>query len=158
KMIPTPPATPSRSPRLTYRNSSRFYQDHRQMVDIGVQATGAGTTPPTSPSRNVNESTTAATPPNPTKIPLLPVTVDLSDQQKHILDIVKSGKNVFFTGPAGTGKSVLLRAIIDELRNIWGPKAVAVTATTGVAGVNVGGTTLHSFAGIGLGKEKVENY
>lgn len=32
-------------------------------------------------------------------------------------------------------------------------KQVAITASTGLAALNVGGTTLHSFAGIGLGKE-----
>jgi ATP-dependent DNA helicase PIF1 len=30
---------------------------------------------------------------------------------------------------------------------------VAVTAPTGIAGLNIGGTTIHSFAGIGLGTE-----
>ncbi|KAF9519903.1 hypothetical protein BS47DRAFT_1005868 [Hydnum rufescens UP504] len=35
-------------------------------------------------------------------------------------------------------------------------QSVAVTASTGIAGVNIGGGTLHSFAGIGLGKEPAE--
>ena len=34
-----------------------------------------------------------------------------------------------------------------------GPNRVAVTGSTGVAAANVGGITLHSFAGIGLGKQ-----
>lgn len=53
----------------------------------------------------------------------------------------------------GTGKSVLLRAIIDSLGKLG--KEVAVTASTGIAAVSIGGTTLHSFAGVGLGKEPV---
>ena len=35
-------------------------------------------------------------------------------------------------------------------------KAVAITAPTGIAACNVGGTTLNSFAGVGLGKETAE--
>jgi ATP-dependent DNA helicase PIF1 len=52
----------------------------------------------------------------------------------------------------GTGKSVLLRAIIDHFGG--GPSLqLAITASTGIAAVNIGGCTLHSWAGIGLGKE-----
>lgn len=54
----------------------------------------------------------------------------------------------------GTGKSVLLRAIIKLLRREAG--GVAITAPTGIAGMNIGGSTIHSWAGIGLGKESVE--
>lgn len=54
---------------------------------------------------------------------------------------------------AGTGKSVLLREIIKALRikHDKTPDVVAVTASTGIAACNIGGVTLHSFAGIGLG-------
>lgn len=80
----------------------------------------------------------------------------LSEEQKDILTaVVDQGKSIFFTGSAGTGKSVLMRSIISRLRNkyIKEPDRVAVTASTGLAAVNIDGTTLHSFAGIGLGKE-----
>jgi ATP-dependent DNA helicase PIF1 len=58
----------------------------------------------------------------------------------------------------GTGKSVLLREIITQLKQKWKirPEAVAVTAATGIAACHVGGTTLHSWAGIGIGIEPVE--
>jgi ATP-dependent DNA helicase PIF1 len=51
----------------------------------------------------------------------------------------------------------LLRELIQELkrRHRKDPDAVAVTASTGLAACNIGGVTLHSFAGIGLGKENV---
>ena len=56
---------------------------------------------------------------------------------------------------SGTGKTVLLREIIGYL---GGPNIrVAVTASTGIASINIGGTTLHSWAGIGLGKESVKD-
>ncbi|KAI5991476.1 hypothetical protein EDD15DRAFT_2368840 [Pisolithus albus] len=59
-------------------------------------------------------------------------------------------------GPPGTGKSVLLREIIKVLLNMYDPTQVAITAPTGVAGLNIGGSTIHSWAGIGYGKESAE--
>jgi ATP-dependent DNA helicase PIF1 len=63
-----------------------------------------------------------------------------------------------FAAPTGTGKSVLLREIIRELRRKWAirPEAVAVTAATGIAACHIGGTTLHSWAGIGIGTEPAD--
>ncbi|KAK5627608.1 hypothetical protein RRF57_003323 [Xylaria bambusicola] len=84
--------------------------------------------------------------------------ISLSSEQQHVIDLVtKKGQSVFFTGPAGTGKSVLMRAIISELKKKWArdPERLSVTASTGLAACNIGGQTLHSFAGIGLGKEDV---
>jgi hypothetical protein len=50
---------------------------------------------------------------------------------------------------SGTGKSILLKQMIKSLREKWPPSeyegAVAVTASTGIAGYNIGGHTLHSF-------------
>jgi ATP-dependent DNA helicase PIF1 len=82
--------------------------------------------------------------------------ITLSNEQKNVLDlVVKKKRSVFFTGSAGTGKSVLMRSIIDDLRKMYArePDRVAVTASTGLAACNIGGVTLHSFGGIGLGKE-----
>lgn len=83
----------------------------------------------------------------------------LSKEQRHVLKlVVDDGKSVFFTGSAGTGKSVLLREIIAVLRRKHQRETdrVAITASTGLAACNIGGVTLHSFSGIGLGKESVD--
>ncbi|KAG5728558.1 hypothetical protein E4T56_gene19599 [Termitomyces sp. T112] len=158
-MLLTPPTTPNRSsssPRRRYPNSSRLWQDYRQLVDVSVQ------TSPSHPSRSQITPTRPSHVDYPQAAPqrsnLSPTSphVLLSEEQKHVIELVKSEKSLFFTGAAGTGKSVLLRKIIKELRDLWGTEAVAVTATTGIAGVNIGGSTVHSFAGIGLGKEKAE--
>jgi len=84
--------------------------------------------------------------------------VFLSEEQLHVLDlVVEKSNSVFFTGSAGTGKSVLLREIIHALKkkHLRESDRVAVTASTGLAACNIGGVTLHSFAGIGLGREEV---
>lgn len=81
----------------------------------------------------------------------------LSREQKQVLDlVVNEGRSIFFTGAAGTGKSVLLRRMIADLKKKHGAEEVAVTAATGIAAFSIGGTTVHSFAGVGLGKEDAE--
>lgn len=78
--------------------------------------------------------------------------MELNDKQKWALECVKNGKNVFITGSAGVGKSMLIKMIRDWC-NLDGKK-IMVTATTGVAAANVNGTTFHGWASIGLGKSK----
>ena len=70
----------------------------------------------------------------------------LSPSQKIATDQILNGENVFITGQAGTGKSYLLNFLKTQLKD----KIFYITATTGIASVNVGGTTLHSWAGIGV--------
>ena len=80
----------------------------------------------------------------------------LSKEQEHILNLANYGTSLFYTGSAGTGKLVLLKLIIKSLRMRHEPGTVAVTASTGLAACNIGGTTLHSFAGVGLGELPVQ--
>jgi len=74
--------------------------------------------------------------------------INLTHDQAAVYDAVGSGKNVFFTGPAGTGKSMLLRTIIQATRELHGDEAVAVTGPTGVAAVSIRGDTLHGWLGL----------
>lgn len=52
------------------------------------------------------------------------------------------GKNIFLTGKAGTGKSYIVKQLIERLRDA-GKKVVAL-APTGIAANNIGGQTIHS--------------
>lgn len=73
----------------------------------------------------------------------------LSESQRKAVDSIANGDNVFITGAAGTGKSYLLHYIRNTLKD----KDIQITATTGIAAVNISGITLHSWAN--LGKEDV---
>lgn len=68
----------------------------------------------------------------------------LSEDQLQVINVIKNGDSVFITGSAGTGKSYLLQRIIGMLP----PDTTYCTASTGAAACIIGGTTLHSFAGI----------
>ncbi|AET41189.1 DNA helicase Ecym_7362 [Eremothecium cymbalariae DBVPG len=76
----------------------------------------------------------------------------LTKEQVMVMDLIlKERLNVFYTGSAGTGKSILLRELVKALRAKYGASAVAVTASTGLAAVSIGGTTVNRFSGIGIG-------
>jgi len=79
---------------------------------------------------------------------------ELSQEQAEVVRLVcDEGRNVFFTGNAGTGKSFLLEHIIRRLRAKYGEaefkERVAVTATTGIAATHIGGQTLNAALGVG---------
>jgi len=68
--------------------------------------------------------------------------------QKEALKILKMGKNVFLTGPAGSGKTHVLNEYVNFLKER--EVEVAVTASTGIAATHLKGVTIHSFSGIGI--------
>lgn len=58
------------------------------------------------------------------------------------------GGSVFLTGAPGAGKSYVLNKFV-QLAEAAG-KRVAVTASTGIAATHIGGTTIHSWSGLGV--------
>jgi ATP-dependent DNA helicase PIF1 len=88
--------------------------------------------------------------------------MDLTIKQKEALSSILDGKNVFLTGPGGTGKSHLLKIFIEHYNktNILSDseKELYVTSTTGISSLLINGKTLHSYAGIGLGNKPSEFY
>ncbi len=68
----------------------------------------------------------------------------LTPEFEAAIDYVRAGDgHLFVTGRAGTGKSTLLRMLRDELLD-----EAVVVAPTGLAAINVGGQTIHSFFGL----------
>ena len=74
--------------------------------------------------------------------------------QETSLAILKSGKNTFLTGSAGTGKTWLLNKYISYLRA--NDIRVAVTASTGIAATHMNGQTIHSWSGMGV-RDSIDN-
>lgn len=157
--MPTPPPsspirsqTLSSSPLLPSPHSRTIWgaSSHRDWLEPSSSATACwsssltslSTAPPAEP----------LTPPPRGSESYANTKIALSPEQQGVLQKVMAGESIFFTGSAGTGKSLLLREIITFLRANPG-KHVDVTASTGIAALNIGGRTLHSFAGVGLGKQ-----
>ncbi len=79
----------------------------------------------------------------------------LCTEQLQVMEaVLNQGKSVFFTGAAGTGKTYTLRRLISLLKSKG--HQVAVTASTGVAACALGGSTIHSWSGMGRATEGVE--
>src|SRR3990170_1548781 len=78
---------------------------------------------------------------------------ELSEQQAQAVLQAEQRHNLFLTGSGGVGKSFVIQTIVDRLQAAG--RKVYVTASTGIAAVNIGGITLHAWAGVGLASEPV---
>jgi ATP-dependent DNA helicase PIF1 len=73
-----------------------------------------------------------------------------SPEQANAFDLYTKGKNIFLTGPGGTGKSFLIKTMVEDAKTKG--KALHVCALTGCAAVllDCKATTVHSWSGIGM--------
>ena len=72
-----------------------------------------------------------------------PGIASFTDEQRYAMRLFRTGKqSVLLMGVAGAGKSLLIRKYIAEQENQFAD--IAIVAPTGVAAVNIGGTTIHS--------------
>lgn len=77
------------------------------------------------------------------------VTTTDNSQLQLALDFVRfTNQNIFLTGKAGTGKTTFLLNLKNE-----SPKRMVVVAPTGVAAINAGGVTIHSFFQMSFGPQ-----
>jgi ATP-dependent exoDNAse (exonuclease V) alpha subunit len=69
----------------------------------------------------------------------------LNVDREDAIKAIKSGENIFLTGNAGSGKTYLIKEFAKNSN-----KNVALTATTGIAALNLGGETFHRLLSIGI--------
>ena len=88
------------------------------------------------------------------------MTVELNSKQKKAFDEIINGKNVFLTGPGGSGKSFLLKYFIEYYKNNVETEdsLLFVTSTTGLSALLIDGITINRYAGIGIGDKELNYY
>jgi len=118
------PQTPAPPPRVSNFVSPNFYKRKREDDEEDLR-------------RIISKGADSGTP---------NVRVHLDEKQAEAVLLALEGKNLFITGKAGTGKSVVVREIDSSITSSC--VYVAKISHNGVAAANIGGMTAHSFFGI----------
>ena len=82
--------------------------------------------------------------------------MEYSSDQTKIFESYKAGKNIFITGPGGSGKTTIIRQIATDAKQTG--IELQVCALTGCAAIllKCGAKTLHSWAGVGIAKGTIK--
>lgn len=77
----------------------------------------------------------------------------LNKGQKDAYNYMIKGYNLFITGSGGVGKSTLIKYFVHKNKH----KRIGVTSTTGVSALGIGGSTIHSYLGLGCGNFSLDH-
>jgi ATP-dependent DNA helicase PIF1 len=88
------------------------------------------------------------------------IDIQLTEKQQDAFSSMKLGKNIFLTGPGGSGKSFLLKYFIEWFRNEKenDKEKIYITSTTGLSSILIDGITINRYSGIGLGDKEIDFY
>jgi len=80
--------------------------------------------------------------------------IKLNIKQTEAYNLMVKGENVFITGCGGTGKSETIKLFMTVYKN---ERVIGCTSTTGISALIFGGSTLHSYLGLGIGTGSVDS-
>jgi ATP-dependent DNA helicase PIF1 len=100
--------------------------------------------------------------------------MELTKKQQKAIDLMLKGESVFITGPGGVGKTEVIKRFYQDYKDRYQKRFedeglcmetfqyrlqnnIAITSTTGISALIIGGTTIHSFLGLGLGKDSIDD-
>jgi ATP-dependent DNA helicase PIF1 len=84
------------------------------------------------------------------------MSMTLTKEQLRVIELLDAGHNVFCTGYAGTGKSFLLAEVLARRSEYNTHGHTVVTASSGLAALNIDGQTIHRFSGVGTAEGPVQ--
>jgi ATP-dependent DNA helicase PIF1 len=129
--------------RQTVRASYPHQETNGHAISLPPVQPEHGSRPPHT-AQSVPEPDLETAPGDHTKAPI-DTGPPLVPEQQNVVDLILSGRNVFYTGSAGCGKSTVLKASVRQLQALG--KRVRIVAPTNLAALNVGGITTWSYAG-----------
>ncbi|GIZ37111.1 hypothetical protein CKM354_000057200 [Cercospora kikuchii] len=150
KVFDLPAANPQNTSAVNLKAETKMVPDeaaqHRQIA--GAVLANLRPMPPvvdltsSSPPQQMSPAVAQAQPPPPPPPQSEP---QLCGEQQEVVDAILAGKNVFYTGSAGCGKSTVLKAFVPRLRELG--KTVRIIAPTGKAALDINGSTTWTYAG-----------